>query len=404
MHPVQIAVLIALVGGSVVYAGYRIRRDVLARREFFRLLVEQLSRVLLPKGLHLMERYDSSRSARGTVAIFEGPVFSLEVFWDIVDSTVFLLARETELPRSQHRRIASAHLPVYAKADVYTKATADLVEAATRSDNAFLKPARFEVHNVFQITNRGRVVSGTIVAGRFRVGTRVWAEQMPAVSFTISDVGFLDDRRNHRAWVTFCSEDAPPMTELRQVLPPGSILTDAEPLVVIRAGVATDAPALAELAARTFHETFAGDNTPEDMGLHSAQAYGTSQQQKELADPDIATLLVDVDGQLAGYAQLRAGMAPECVTGEEPIELWRFYIARPWHGLGFGQSLMQRVESEAYARGAHTLWLGVWEHNERAKAFYRKSGFVDVGSHVFTVGMDAQTDRIMIRSLRELGR
>lgn len=170
--------------------------------------------------------------------------------------------------------------------------------------------------------------------------------------------------------------------------------------MIIRAGEATDAIALAELAARTFRETFAADNRREDMALHIADAYGTSQQHRELVDPNIATLLVEVDGQLAGYAQLRSGVPPECVTGEKPIELWRFYIAQPWHGRGIAQTLMQRVESEGYARGAHTLWLGVWERNERAKAFYHKNGFVDVGSHVFMVGNDAQTDRIMVRPIR----
>lgn len=167
----------------------------------------------------------------------------------------------------------------------------------------------------------------------------------------------------------------------------------------IRPGVATDATALAELAARTFSETFAADNQPEDMALHSAHAYGTSQQQTELVDPHIATLLVEVDDQLAGYAQLRSGVAPTCVTGEKPIELWRFYIARPWQGRGLAQALMRKVESEAYRRGGRTLWLGVWERNERAKAFYYKNGFLDVGSHVFMVGTDAQTDRILIRKL-----
>jgi ribosomal protein S18 acetylase RimI-like enzyme len=169
--------------------------------------------------------------------------------------------------------------------------------------------------------------------------------------------------------------------------------------VVIRPGVATDATALAELAARTFSETFAADNRPEDMALHTAQAYGTSQQQSELADPNIATLLVDVDGQLVGYAQLRSGVTPKCVTGEKPIELWRFYIARPWQGQGLAQALMRKVESDAYGRGGRTLWLGVWERNERAKAFYHKNGFTDVGSHVFMVGTDPQTDRILVRRL-----
>ena len=169
--------------------------------------------------------------------------------------------------------------------------------------------------------------------------------------------------------------------------------------VTIRAGAAHDADALAELAARTFRETFGADNRPEDLELHVTSAYGKAQQERELLDPSFATLLAEVDGQLAGYAQLREGTAPECVAGDAPIELWRFYITQPFQGRGVAQSLMRAVEAEARKRGGRTLWLGVWERNERAKAFYAKTGFTDVGSHIFMVGNDPQTDRLLMRSL-----
>ncbi len=169
--------------------------------------------------------------------------------------------------------------------------------------------------------------------------------------------------------------------------------------ITIRPGVSADAASLAELAARTFDETFAADSQPDDMALHLAQAYGPVQQGRELADPNVVTLLVDADGQLVGYAQLRRGRAPACVEGDAPIELWRFYLAREWHGRGLAQALMRRVDEEADLAKARTLWLGVWERNERAKAFYRKCGFVDVGAHVFMVGNDAQTDRILVRAV-----
>ena len=60
---------------------------------------------------------------------------------------------------------------------------------------------------------------------------------------------------------------------------------------------------------------------------------------------------------------------------------------------------MARVVAEAVSAGATTLWLGVWEHNLRALAFYGKCGFVDVGEHVFLFGTESQTDRVMARSL-----
>jgi GNAT superfamily N-acetyltransferase len=109
--------------------------------------------------------------------------------------------------------------------------------------------------------------------------------------------------------------------------------------------------------------------------------------------------LVEADGELVAYAQLRRGPAPACVAGDAPIELWRFYVARGWHGRGIAPELMRRVLMEASRAGARTLWLGVWERNERAKAFYRKCDFLDAGTHTFMIGRDAQTDRILVRPL-----
>jgi GNAT superfamily N-acetyltransferase len=173
--------------------------------------------------------------------------------------------------------------------------------------------------------------------------------------------------------------------------------------ITIRRGMPADARLLADLAASTFRETFAVENRSEDMALHVSRAYGVSQQEAELANPEMTTLLAEVDGQLAAYAQVRANAVPDCVRGTEPLELWRFYVAAPWHGRGIAHALMTGVEIEARARGAQTLWLGVWERNERAKSFYRKCGFADVGSQVFVLGTDAQTDRIMVRSLPRHG-
>lgn len=152
---------------------------------------------------------------------------------------------------------------------------------------------------------------------------------------------------------------------------------------------------MAELAAATFRDAFGSENDAADLALHLARSYGLAQQTAELRHPAITTLLAYVDGELAGYAQLRQGLPPACVVAARPIELWRFYVARPWHGRGVAQELMAAARDAAKRRGAASLWLGVWERNPRAQAFYRKSGFADVGSQQFLVGTDAQTDRVM---------
>ena len=168
-------------------------------------------------------------------------------------------------------------------------------------------------------------------------------------------------------------------------------------MITIRPTVPEDAGPLAALAARTFQETFGAANDPADMALHLASAYGLAQQSRELADPAMATLVAEADGRLAGFAQLREGAAPGCVAGAAPIELLRFYVDAPWQGRGLAQALMDAVRRSAADRGRRTLWLGVWERNERAQAFYRKCGFRKVGTQVFVVGTDPQTDHVMLR-------
>ena len=157
--------------------------------------------------------------------------------------------------------------------------------------------------------------------------------------------------------------------------------------------------ALAALAERTFRDTFGADNRPEDLALHLATYYGAEQQAREIADPTIITLVADSAGGLVAFAQLRRGAAPACVTGAAPIEIQRFYVASEWHGRGLAQALMAQALDTARDAGAETVWLGVWERNPRAIAFYTKAGYVDVGSHTFVVGTDPQTDRILTRSL-----
>ncbi len=167
----------------------------------------------------------------------------------------------------------------------------------------------------------------------------------------------------------------------------------------IRPASVSDAEVLAELARRTFHDTFAATNDPTEMALYLSRAYGIDQQTGELGDRDITTLLVEADGGAIAYAQLRVGHVPECVTGPNPLELWRFYVLREWHGRGVAPPLMERVKTVARARGAATLWLGVWERNDRAHAFYVKCGFADAGEHIFLFGTDPQTDLVMVTTL-----
>jgi diamine N-acetyltransferase len=165
---------------------------------------------------------------------------------------------------------------------------------------------------------------------------------------------------------------------------------------VLRGAGPPDAAMLAEFAARTFRESFAADNTREDMQAHLAASFSEERQRAEIADPNLNTLIVHDDtGRWMAFAQLRVGKLAAGVPSERSIEIWRFYVDKPWHGRGIATLLMDAVKERARWHGATNLWLGVWERNARAQAFYRKHGFEKVGSQVFVVGSDPQTDHVM---------
>ena len=170
----------------------------------------------------------------------------------------------------------------------------------------------------------------------------------------------------------------------------------------IRQAAPSDALALAGFAAAAFADTFAADNTPADMAAYRAEAFGEERQRAELADPACTVLLAERGDTLMGYAMLREGAAPAGVNGIAPgnaMEIARLYAGKRWIGTGVGAALMQHCLDLATERAREWVWLGVWERNERAQAFYRKYGFRKVGSQIFVVGTDPQTDHVMLREL-----
>jgi GNAT superfamily N-acetyltransferase len=167
--------------------------------------------------------------------------------------------------------------------------------------------------------------------------------------------------------------------------------------VTIRRATAADNELLAEVGARAFADTFAADNTPEDMAAYLAGAFSPAQQSAELADPGSVFLVAEVNGETAGYARLRQGPPPGVPTGQKPIEIVRFYALPAWIGRGVGAALMAACLAEAERRGCDALWLDVWEHNPRARAFYARWGLAEVGTQAFQLGGDRQTDILMQR-------
>lgn len=174
------------------------------------------------------------------------------------------------------------------------------------------------------------------------------------------------------------------------------------PAVHVRRATAGDAAHLAAAAAEMFVETYAAFNDPANLAAHVAARYNAERQLAEINDPAATVLLAfaDDDPRIAGFAYFATGGdIPPAVADPDPMELKRFYVASAWHGRGIAQTLMRAVIEHTAARGVRTLWLGVWEHNPRAIAFYQKAGFTSTGTCTFCLGTELQDDLVMVRAV-----
>ena len=164
--------------------------------------------------------------------------------------------------------------------------------------------------------------------------------------------------------------------------------------ISIRRCTPADAPVLTAMARRTFYDTFTGTCTEADMQDFLDTFYNESRISSELSDENDHIYFAELDGTPVAF--LRFGETPVQFpynTSLKPLELNRIYVDSAYKGKGIAQQLMDFYMSYAQHNGYQFLWLGVWEYNHRAQAFYRRYGFAFTGyTHPFPIGNTPQTD------------
>ena len=156
---------------------------------------------------------------------------------------------------------------------------------------------------------------------------------------------------------------------------------------------------LQEISIETFNDTFKEQNSPENMKAYLDRAFTIEQLEKELANTDSNFYFVYSNDEVAGYLKVNMNDAQSEAMDDDTLEIERIYIQRTFQKMGLGKTLLQQAIDIAREHHKDKIWLGVWEKNEQAIAFYQKMGFVQTGSHSFYMGDEEQVDFIMIKSL-----
>ena len=167
----------------------------------------------------------------------------------------------------------------------------------------------------------------------------------------------------------------------------------------IRRALLSDADLVARLSRETFYTAFAAQNRPEDMDLFLNEQFTHEKLAAELQEDARYFFLAMIGDQPAGYLAMREGEQFPGWEGLASIEIARIYVVGDFIGKGVGAALMKTALDFARSKSKQRIWLGVWEKNERAIAFYRRFDFEIFGSHVFMLGRDPQTDWLMRRNV-----
>ncbi|HMF73103.1 MAG TPA: GNAT family N-acetyltransferase [Flavitalea sp.] len=152
---------------------------------------------------------------------------------------------------------------------------------------------------------------------------------------------------------------------------------------------------LQKIGKQTFHETFAGGNTVENMSEYLQDTFSIEKITNELNNQHSEFYIAVLEDQTIGYLKVNFQQAQTELKDANSLEIERIYVLKEFHGQKVGQLLYQKAIQIAKSNMLKYVWLGVWDQNPRAINFYKKNGFIELDKHVFKLGNDEQTDLLM---------
>jgi ribosomal protein S18 acetylase RimI-like enzyme len=170
--------------------------------------------------------------------------------------------------------------------------------------------------------------------------------------------------------------------------------------ITIRPCMVNEIDTLQEIAYETFNEAFRSMNRPEIMDQYLKEAFDKKKLSEELHNEGSWFYFLCFNDQLAGYLKINKASAQSDINDEDSLEIERIYIRKEYKGKGFGRLFVEFAFQQAAEMKKNYIWLGVWEKNIDAIAFYKKLGFQESGRHLFRMSDELQSDLIMKRIMQ----
>ncbi|WP_409417899.1 N-acetyltransferase family protein [Flavobacterium sp. PS2] len=165
--------------------------------------------------------------------------------------------------------------------------------------------------------------------------------------------------------------------------------------IILEKVTIADIEKLQNIGRQTFLETFSLPNTEENMNNYLSSSFAFDKLKKEIENPDSKFFFAVLNNEVIGYLKVNSGKAQTELGDNNALEIERIYVSKEFLGKKVGQLLYDKALQIAKEKNVGYVWLGVWEENHRALAFYKKNGFVEFDKHIFKLGNDPQTDIMM---------
>lgn len=252
------------------------------------------------------------------------------------------------------------------------------IETIEITDPSIIEMSGIDRHPILRRSHGGKGISG--LALRLSATDLIAADRYEAAEYRRIKVTLASGRKSF-VYVRRESEPALANDGVRLATPDDELLG-----------------ALLPVARQIFTETFASlyDQAAFERFCDDVYLPGGSMS-RDFATSKVSWQVALFEGEPIGYAKLTPLRAPAVDAADGAMELQQIYVLPEWHGTGVADRLMEWGLATAEANGSPEVYLTVFDHNERAKHFYRRHGFEEVGRCVFQLGDRIDDDRIWRR-------
>ena len=166
------------------------------------------------------------------------------------------------------------------------------------------------------------------------------------------------------------------------------------PSLLIRPATPADALCIAVLGMQVFLDTYATKGVWPSLAREAAGDFSAATIEQQMAQPGAFFLVAEQGDCLLGFAHLfvSAKRAGEFVVT-------RLYVQEPFTGKGVGKALLDAAEKLVRDKAGSAISLTAWAENARARAFYERQGYDDVGPSTYTFENDSYPTRRFLKRL-----